>query len=95
MKPSDIKVNYIYRNRGKGKVLRFVLDIGDQYAPTLWFSERPRPVEPGVLYRDSKGREECLYLSSFASWCGTCVVDDNFIVIEPVDFKLLEAFKDL
>lgn len=34
-----------------------------------WFSDSDPPKEPGVLYRDQVGRENRLYLSSFAQWC--------------------------
>jgi len=97
MKPSDIKEHHIYCNRGKGKVLRFVLSIG-KFTPPDWFSSNPRDGEPGVWYRDSKGRQDVLYLSSFASWCGKCVAiadGESFTMVDHVDFKLLEAFKDI
>lgn len=70
MKPKDIEAGKTYRNRGKGKTVRRVIAIGQQYRPEHWFSSSPPPNEPGVLYSDMKGRHERLYLSSFASWAG-------------------------
>lgn len=49
-------------------------------------------------YRDNRGQEGFLYLSSFAKWCGKCVCDasgEDFVMLAPIEFKLLEAFKDL
>ena len=97
MKQSEIKARHIYRNRGAGNVLRFVLGVGD-YTPPSYYSMKPRPDEPGVWYRDSKGAEGVLYMRSFAHWAGACVCDasgEDFILKGEVDFKLLEAFKDL
>lgn len=68
MRPKDIQVGKIYRNRGKGRTFRRVVAIGDEHRPTRWFSDYP-PKEPGVLYRDQVGRENRPYLSSFAQWC--------------------------
>lgn len=72
MKPSQIKIGTTYKNRGQGRTQRTVLDIGDHIRPSHWWSPNPRPNEPGVLY-EQEGRNEILYLSSFASWCGGVV----------------------
>lgn len=69
MRPKDIQVGKIYRNRGKGRTFRRVVAIGDEHRPTRWFSDSDPPKEPGVLYHDQVGRENRLYLSSFAQWC--------------------------
>ena len=98
MKSSDIKERHIYKNRGKGKVLRFVLSIDPLGVLPHWYSMNPVPNEPVVKFQDSKGRDAMLYLSSFASWCGGCVCDasgEDFVLTDTVDFKLLEAFKEL
>lgn len=93
MKPSEIKARHIYRNRGKGTTLRFVLGIGVEYRPGTWHACSPAPDEPGVLYRDSKGRTEKLYLRSFAKWCGRCVGRENaggWTITGDIDHSLLE-----
>jgi len=74
MKPSDIKVGGVYRNRGKGTVTRRVLAIGSEYSPDRFFGIK-KPMSPGVLYLDSRGSESTLFLSSFASWAGSEVSD--------------------
>jgi hypothetical protein len=71
MKTSEIKPGVIYRNRGKGRTMRRVIAIGDEYRPSRFLSMNEPPDEPGVLYSDMKGRQERLYLSSFASWAGS------------------------
>jgi hypothetical protein len=70
MSPKDIQAGKVYRNRGKGRTTRTVLNIGNEYRPTSWFSDSDPPDEPGVYYVDSSGRHNRLYLSSFAQWCG-------------------------
>lgn len=70
MHPKNLRVGATYRNRGKGRVTRTILGIGDEHRPKLFFSPNEPPDEPGVYYRDSKGREGRLYVSSFASWAG-------------------------
>jgi len=70
MSPKKIKVGCTYKNKGAGRTMRKVIDIGIHHKPEVWFSPNPRPDEPGVLYADEKGRHEVLYLKSFASWAG-------------------------
>lgn len=93
MKPSDIKVGSVYCNRGAGKTLRLVLSIGE-VEPPYWLSDRPRPNEPGVQYRDSAGKEGTLYMSFFAQWCGKLVAIEQgnwwVLVTAGVDWTLLE-----
>ena len=67
MKPSAVKVGVTYVNRGAGRTRRTVLAIGDGHRPDNWFSSKPRPDEPGVLF-EQKGQRHTLYLSSFAHW---------------------------
>lgn len=69
MKKSDIEVNATYINRGAGKTRRTVLAIGKEHRPEVWYSQNPRPDEPGVKYRQGD-YEGTLYLSSFAQWAG-------------------------
>lgn len=69
MKLADIKIGKTYHNRGRGTTIRRIMGIGDEHRPQCWFSLRPRPNEPGVLYEQG-GRQACLYLSSFAAWAG-------------------------
>lgn len=69
MKPSDIKVGSTYTNKGAGKTERKVIAIGDEHRPSQFWSPNPPPEEPGVLY-EQKGKQDKLYLSSFAAWCG-------------------------
>ena len=68
MKPKDIEVGKTYTNKGKGRTVRRVLDIGN-HLDAPWFSSNKRPAEHVVKYIQ-EGREYTLYLSSFASWCG-------------------------
>jgi hypothetical protein len=70
MSPQSILVGKTYANRGKGRTIRTVLGIGDEYRPTSWFSDTTPPDEPGVYFVDNNGRHGRLYLSSFASWAG-------------------------
>ena len=70
MSPKDIKVGCTYVNRGKGRTIRTVKAIGSAHVPGAWFSEKRRPDEPGVLFVDSNGKEQRLYISSFAKWAG-------------------------
>ena len=73
MKHSEIKVGVTYINRAAGRTRRTVLAIGDEHRPTAWFSNSRRPNEPGVLF-EQDGKQNRLYISSFASWAGrtTC-----------------------
>ena len=68
MKPSDIEVGKTYVNRGAGKTLRTVLEIG-KHLREPWFSDAKRKNEPMVKYLQ-KDRKYTIYLSSFAAWCG-------------------------
>ena len=67
MKPIDIKVGKTYCNRGKGRTHRTVLEIGIDVPIHQCFE--PRPGEMVVRYSKC-GKEESLYISSFAAWCG-------------------------
>ena len=59
MKPADIRVGKTYRNRGKGKTTRTVLRIDSS------------PLQPlRVDFRDNRGREGTVLLTSFARWAG-------------------------
>lgn len=69
MKPSDIKVGSTYTNRGAGKTRRTILAIGRDQRPERFFSDREPPEEDGVLY-EQNGKQERIYISSFAGWCG-------------------------
>lgn len=70
MSPSKIEVGKTYRNRGAGRTLRKVLEISDQLA-TPWYSSAPRPKDLVVRFvQTNNGKEETLYLKSFAAWCG-------------------------
>jgi hypothetical protein len=69
MKPGDVEVGVTYMNRGAGRTRRKVLAIGNEHRPQEWLSDRPPPDEPGVLF-EQKGKQRCLYLSSFADWAG-------------------------
>jgi len=75
MKPSDIKPGRTYRNRGKGRTMRKVISVGDDFRPDKFLSVNGPPDEPGVLYEDKNGQHR-LYLSSFASWAGSVVDSD-------------------
>ena len=70
MKPEEIHVGETYVNRGAGKTRRYVIAIGYEYQPDVWLSSSTPPDEPGVFYLDSRGRQDTLYLSSFARWAG-------------------------
>lgn len=74
MKPTDIKVGSAYRNRGKGRTVRKVLAIGD-HLDALWNGDGPAPKGPVVQY-SQEGKVRSLYLSSFAAWAGSEVVND-------------------
>ena len=92
MKSTEIVARHIYTNRGAGNTLRFVLDIGE-FRPLHWYSHGPRPIEPGVLYRDNRGKEGVLYLSSFAKWAGKCVGYENgdgWTITDDINHSLLE-----
>ena len=72
MKPSEIKAGKTYKNKGAGRTTRTVVGIGNEYRPIRWQGTMGKePDEPGVLFVDSKGRKDNLYLSSFASWAGS------------------------
>ena len=93
MKPSEIKARHIYANRGKGTTLRFVLAMGPEHVPSMFFSSGPRPDEDGVYYRDNRGNTYCLYLSSFAKWAGKCVGREDggdWTITDDIDHSLLE-----
>jgi hypothetical protein len=68
MSPSKIEVGKTYCNRGKGRTLRTVLEISRDI-PVTWYSPNDRPDDPVVRYSQA-GVEGCLYLRSFATWCG-------------------------
>ena len=75
MSPKKIEVGKTYRNKGKGTTHRKVIAIGNEHRPEQWFTDRPRPKEPGVLFEqiNAGGFYQGfyrLYLSSFAAWCG-------------------------
>jgi hypothetical protein len=72
MKPSEIQVGRTYRNRGKGRTTRIVLEISTalQVYP---YSDCERAGELVVRYFQA-GREANLYLDSFAAWAGSEVV---------------------
>lgn len=72
MKPSDIMVGTTYANNGAGKTQRKVIAIGDEHRPRMFFSQNSPPEEPGVLF-EQKGKQDRLYLSSFAAWCGKAI----------------------
>lgn len=77
MKTTEIKVGEIYVNRGAGRTRRTVIAIGEEHRPNhFWNATRtpPNPDEPGVLY-EQNGRQNRLYLSSFAQWCGKVAED--------------------
>jgi hypothetical protein len=76
MKPSEIRVGVTYVNRGAGRTQRTVLAIGDGYRPRQWLSSSRPPDEPGVFF-EQKGKQDNLYLSSFASWAKRSVVCDH------------------
>lgn len=69
VKPADVQVGLTYPNRGAGKTLRTVIAIGPEHRPRRFLSDRPAPDEDGVLY-EQNGKRDCLYISSFAAWCG-------------------------
>jgi len=70
MKPSEITAGKTYANKGKGRTKRTVIAIGDENRPERFYSDRPAPNEPGVLYEEGDGKQCKLYISSFASWRG-------------------------
>jgi hypothetical protein len=72
VKPADVQVGCTYPNRGAGKTHRTVIAIGPEHRPRRFLSENPAPDEDGVLY-EQNGKRDCLYISSFAAWCGQAV----------------------
>lgn len=72
LKPADIKVGTTYVNRGAGKTRRKVIAIGVEHRPSRFLSMNQAPDEDGVLY-EQNGKQDRLYISSFASWCGKAV----------------------
>ena len=85
MKPSEIEVGKIYKNRGAGTTLRIVTAIGpeDEVGRPYWFgAENRRPKgEPVVKYHTCfrsprRGTEfiwsseDIAYMRTFAAWCG-------------------------
>jgi len=75
MKPSDITVGKTYVNRGKGRTRRTVLEISDKLKP-FWYGPGSG-LGGGLVVRYRQGdREDNLYLSSFAAWCGREVSDE-------------------
>jgi len=79
MKPSEIQVGKTYRNRGKGQTQRTVLVISKTIKPH-WFGRGNPPSEPGVRFIQEDANhyaslQDCLYLSSFAAWAGSEVME--------------------
>lgn len=77
MKQSDIKVGRTYRNRGNGTTTRVVIAIGDEHRPEVFLSDRIAPNEPGVMFMADGCGPYRLYLSMFAQWAGSEVIDDE------------------
>jgi hypothetical protein len=69
MKPASIKVGRTYRNRGKGKTTRKVLEISDGLKPVWWAANSG--ADQRVVRFEQNGRECRLYLTSFAKWVGS------------------------
>jgi hypothetical protein len=69
MPPSKIEVGKTYRNRGKGRTLRHVLEISPDLK-VYPYSDNKRDGEPVVRFVQS-GRECTIYLDSFAQWAGS------------------------
>jgi hypothetical protein len=72
VRPEKIEVGKSYANRGAGKTTRTVIAIGEEHRPNQFWNATgtpPNPNDPGVLY-EQKGRQNTLYLQSFAAWCG-------------------------
>ena len=74
MKAKDIEQGKTYRNKGAGRTTRTVVKIilhPDEDQLPKWWSSSPRPEsEPVVVFKDTKGCVDSLYLRSFASWAG-------------------------
>jgi hypothetical protein len=73
MMPSEIRVGRTYRNRGKGRTTRTVVSISGDETGLHWYSMSPRPKEPVVQFTQGDKTEK-LYISSFASWAGSEVM---------------------
>lgn len=74
MQPSDIKVGATYANKGAGTTQRKVIAIGEEHRPRKFFGIGNAPEEVGVLF-EQQGKQNNLYLSSFAAWCGKPITD--------------------
>jgi hypothetical protein len=90
MKPSDIQVGKVYRNRGKGTTQRKVTGIGVEFRPDRrWSPDKPDADAPGVEYQQKLppnaprqgfgdwSEPSRLWLDSFASWAGAEVPDQG------------------
>jgi len=81
VKPEDIKVGHVYKNKGAGKILREVLDIGEHCRPYGWVLGKG-DLPKGVHYVDSNDKQGILHISDFADWCGERVHDIKLTVTE-------------
>jgi hypothetical protein len=69
MPPSKIEVGKFYRNRGKGRTLRYVLEISTSLR-VYPYDDCERAGELVVRFSQD-GRECNQYLDSFAAWAGS------------------------
>lgn len=75
MKVTEIQIGKVYRGRGAGRTHRRVVAIGYEYRPCQWFGDPDKkPMEHGVLF-EQNGQHRRLFISSFAHWVGSEVID--------------------
>ena len=71
MKPSDIRIGATYRNRGRGRTRRKVIDLGSHLVDKWPFL----PSGDNVLFEQNGKQTTTMSLKSFARWAGSEVQD--------------------